>query len=347
MAAIGLRTVAPDDPVRLSLTEFAKRGHDVRALPKTPRSPIPVSKISLRRGPGGKRSPGVRRVLPWAAVFAAVAGVGAYVVLRSPTKGSVAAVEIVVAPASVRVGERAQLNARAKDAAGEVVGSARIAWSSSDSAVASVSRDGALTGIAAGNATVTAASGENRGSVSIAVQPVEVKAPPAAATVPGGAVASVELVPARARIGVNRTLPLRAVVKDAGGNVLRRRVDWATSAATIVAVAPNGVLTGVQPGTANVTATSDGVRSAPAVVTIMGPAPGPPGVLQMLVTPWANVTVDGVPRGQRTRGVDTLSAGVPHRLRFEHAGFVTMDTTTTLQPGEQRLLRIQLTPRNP
>src|SRR5207237_3452399 len=260
VAAIGLRTVAPGGPVRLRLAECARRGHDVRALPKTPRSPIPVSKISLRRGPGGKRSPGVRRVLPWAAVFAAVAGVGAYVVLRSPTKGSVAAVEIVVAPASVRVGERAQLNARAKDAAGEVVGSARIAWSSSDSAVASVSRDGALTGIAAGNATVTAASGEKRGSVSIAVQPVEVKAPPAAATVPGGAAASIELVPARARIGVNRTLPLRAVVKDAGGNVLRRRVDWATSAATIVAVAPTGVLTRVQPGTANETATRDGVR---------------------------------------------------------------------------------------
>ena len=38
VAAMGLRVVAPDDPVRLSLAEFAKRGHDVRALPKTPRS---------------------------------------------------------------------------------------------------------------------------------------------------------------------------------------------------------------------------------------------------------------------------------------------------------------------
>jgi len=342
VAAMGLHAAAPDDPVRLSLAQFAKRGHDVRALPKTPRSPIPVSKISVRRQPGAQRLPGIRRLLPWVAGVIAVAGAGAYLLLRSPSTGSVAAVEILGAPASMRVGERAQLNVRAKNAAGAIVRSASVAWSSSDSAVASVSRDGALTGIAAGNATVTAASGEKRGSVSIAVQPVEVKAPPAAAaTVPGGAVASVELVPSRARIGLNRTLPLRAVVKDAGGNVLRRRVDWATSAATIVAVAPNGVLTGVQPGTANVTATSA------AVVTIMGPAPGPPGVLQMLVTPWANVTVDGVPRGQRTRGVDTLSAGVPHRLRFEHAGFVTMDTTTTLQPGEQRLLRIQMTPRNP
>ena len=197
VAAIGLRAVAPDDPVRLSLAEFAKRGHDVRALPKTPRSPIPVSKISLRREPGAKRSPGVRRALPWAAALVAVAGVGAYLLLRSPTKGSVAAVETVGAPASVRVGERAQLNARAKDAAGAVVGGASIAWSSSDSAVASVSMDGSLTGIAPGSATVTAASGEQRASVSIAVQPVATTGP----------VASVEVLPASGSTGGSRCAP--------------------------------------------------------------------------------------------------------------------------------------------
>ena len=243
------------------------------------------------------------------------------------------------APASVRVGERAQLSARAKNAAGEVVGSASIAWSNGDSAVASVSRDGALRGIAPGTTTITAASGENRTSVSITVQPVEANATTAA---------SVEVVPARARVGVDRRLALRAVVRDGGGNILGGRVDWASSAATIAAVAANGVVTGVEPGTASVTATSNGVRSPPAVITVVASAPGPPGVLQILIVPtWANVAIDGVARGQRTRDVDTLSSGVVHRLRFERPGFMSIDTTATLQPGEQRLVRIQMTPRNP
>ena len=67
------------------------------------------------------------------------------------------------------------------------------------------------------------------------------------------------------------------------------------------------------------------------------------GILQMLIAPvWADVSIDGVSRGSRVRGVDTLVAGVPHQLRFERAGFVTVDTTVTLQPGEQLLLRIQM-----
>ena len=113
-------------------------------------------------------------------------------------------------------------------------------------------------------------------------------------------------------------------------------------------MAANGVVTGVEPGTASVTATSNGVRSTPAVITVVASAPGPPGVLQILIVPtWANVAIDGVARGQRTRDVDTLSSGVVHRLRFERPGFMSIDTTATLQPGEQRLVRIQMTPRNP
>jgi hypothetical protein len=41
----------------------------------------------------------------------------------------------------------------------------------------------------------------------------------------------------------------------------------------------------------------------------------------MLVTPWALVSVDGHAGLQRTREVDTLSAGALHRLHFERPGF--------------------------
>jgi hypothetical protein len=67
----------------------------------------------------------------------------------------------------------------------------------------------------------------------------------------------------------------------------------------------------------------------------------------MLIQPWANVSIDGRSRGQRDKAQDTLSSRIAHRLRFERDGFVTLDSTVTLQPGELRLLRIHLTPRNP
>jgi len=58
------------------------------------------------------------------------------------------------------------------------------------------------------------------------------------------------------------------------------------------------------------------------------------------------VSINGLPKGQRTRGVDTLPSGT-YRLHFERAGFASVDTTVTLHPGEQRLIRIQMIPRNP
>jgi hypothetical protein len=67
----------------------------------------------------------------------------------------------------------------------------------------------------------------------------------------------------------------------------------------------------------------------------------------MLVSPWAYVRIDGRAKGQRVRGEDTLSAGVQHRLRFERSGYTTIDTALTLQAGEIRLLRIQMTARKP
>jgi len=116
----------------------------------------------------------------------------------------------------------------------------------------------------------------------------------------------------------------------------------------VAVVAPNGVVTGVTPGTATISATSDGVSSSPAPVTVAAAGPGPSGILQMVIVPtWSFVSINGLPKGQRQRGVDTLPSGIAYRLHFERDGFVSVDTTVTLKPGEQRLLRIQMTPRNP
>lgn len=71
------------------------------------------------------------------------------------------------------------------------------------------------------------------------------------------------------------------------------------------------------------------------------PARPQQGVLQVLIRPWANVFIDGTAHGSNTRLVDTLAAGA-HTLRFERDGFVTVDTTVTLRPGQTMQVQIRM-----
>jgi len=243
---------------------------------------------------------------------------------------------------SITVGSTVALAATARGANGQALPQA-VGWTSSDSSVANVTPDGSVRGLKAGGASVTATADGRTGTASVTVT-----APVARAAVVDTTVASLDVVPRRIKVSVNRTFALRAVGRNAQGSIVRRLVRWLSSDPKVAVVAPNGVLTGVTPGTATITATSDGVSSAPAPVTVAAAGPGPPGVLQMLIIPtWSFVSINGLPKGQRTRGVDTLPSGVAYRLHFERPGFIAVDTTVTLQAGEQHLIRIQMIPRNP
>jgi len=82
--------------------------------------------------------------------------------------------------------------------------------------------------------------------------------------------------------------------------------------------------------------------AAPAVASVRAA----PGVLRIIVTPvWAYVSIDGSRRGSQLAVTDTLASGVPHRLRFERDGFVTVDTVVTLRPAQEYLLKIQMIAR--
>ena len=280
----------------------------------------------------------------WVVPLAAAASVGFWFVVRSlasPPSVTLATISVTPASASITVGGTVALAATARAANGQALPRA-VGWTSSDSSVASVTPNGLVTGLKAGAAAMTATA-DGRTSAAI----VTVTEPVARATVVDSAAASLDLVPRRFNVTVDRSFALRAIARDARGSVVRRPVRWVSSDPAIAAVAPNGVVTGLAPGKATVTATSDGVSSTPAAVTVVAAGPAPPGVLQMLIVPtWSFVSINGLPKGQRTRGVDTLPSGT-YRLHFERAGFASVDTTVTLHPGEQRLLRIQMTPRNP
>jgi hypothetical protein len=88
--------------------------------------------------------------------------------------GPLALVEVTPAFAGPEVGEAVQLRATAKDDLGQALSGQQVSWTSSDEAVASVTSGGLVTGIAAGNAIVTATIGAFTGSATITVEPCSI-----------------------------------------------------------------------------------------------------------------------------------------------------------------------------
>jgi Bacterial Ig-like domain (group 2) len=84
----------------------------------------------------------------------------------------VASVTVSPASASVQVGATLQLTATARDASGNLLSGRAVTWASSNTAAATVSASGRVTGVATGAATITATSEGQNGTSAITVIPV-------------------------------------------------------------------------------------------------------------------------------------------------------------------------------
>lgn len=212
-----------------------------------------------------------------AIVFATIDGViGTATVTVRPVP--VASVAVAPPTASVTVGGTVQLSASVRDAGGAELPGRLVGWSSSDETVATVSSTGLVSGRKVGSATITASS--------------EGKSGTAAVTVIAAPVATVTVAPSSATLTVGQTVELVAQTLDAAGGVLAgRAVTWTTSNAGVATVAPNGTVTAVGPGSATITATSEG-KSGTAAVTVT--AAPPAAVASVAVSPTsASLTVGG------------------------------------------------------
>src|SRR3989442_6004322 len=83
----------------------------------------------------------------------------------------VASVVISPVTAVVLVGQAVQLTATLKDAAGNVLGGRVISWTSSSTAIATVSASGVATGAGAGAVTIRATSEGQSGTAAVTVTP--------------------------------------------------------------------------------------------------------------------------------------------------------------------------------
>ncbi|WP_419161511.1 choice-of-anchor B family protein [Candidatus Palauibacter sp.] len=162
------------------------------------------------------------------------------------------ATSVSIRPSTIQLsalGETLQLAADVRDQSGRAIPGAQVAWSSSDSAVATVGAAGLVTAVGNGAAEVTASSGEASANV-----PVSVRQAAATAVISPGQINLAAL---------GDTARLSATVLDARGNVVRdANVGWSSSDPAIAAVDSTGLVAAVGNGEATVTATSGQAEAA-------------------------------------------------------------------------------------
>src|SRR5207248_6857681 len=174
------------------------------------------------------------------------------------TNVPVASVTVSPASGSVLVGQTLQLSAAPKDVDGNTLTGRTVTWTSSNTAWATVSSSGVVTGVTAGTATITGTSEGQSGTAVITVTNVPV--------------ASVTVSPASGSVPVGQTLQLSATPKDAGGKVLTgRTVTWTSSNTGAATASGSGVVTGVAAGQVTITATSEGKSGAASINVTLVP----------------------------------------------------------------------------
>jgi len=157
-------------------------------------------------------------------------------------------------PPWITVGETvvAQVSGFDQNGARTIVGP--VTWSTTSAPVATVNIYGTVTGAAPGETQVIATARGIQARQSITVVPVPVVA--------------VTVSPTAATLTVGATLQLTATTFDPDDDVLTGRViTWSSSDSTRVKVSASGLATAVAPGSATVTATSEG-KSGAAVITV-------------------------------------------------------------------------------
>ncbi|MDE0072909.1 MAG: Ig-like domain-containing protein [Gammaproteobacteria bacterium] len=146
------------------------------------------------------------------------------------------------------LGDTLRLTAEAVDANGLVAAGTPVAWSSNAPDVSAVTATGLLTARSNGTATVSATAGAVSATATVTVAQV---------------VASVKVTPAADTLVEVDTLRLTAVAADANGHAVNDEAfAWASYDTTVAVIDDSGLVTGVAPGHAMVTATAAGVSGS-------------------------------------------------------------------------------------
>ena len=164
---------------------------------------------------------------------------------------------------TVVVGGMFQLSATALTSEGMEVPDVTYTWMSDDNGVASVDDTGMVSAIAAGTAMITASAD---GVTSMPATVIVEELPPE--------VASVMVDVPTAMLVIGETLQLTAIARTSEGMmIVGVGFEWSSDDVNVATVDATGLVTAVGAGTANITATVDGVSSEPVMVMVSEPPP--------------------------------------------------------------------------
>ncbi|HEX6315641.1 MAG TPA: Ig-like domain-containing protein, partial [Gemmatimonadaceae bacterium] len=204
----------------------------------------------------------------------------------------VASIQVTPGNKALFVEESFQFSAQARDGNGNVLADRPIIWSSNNEGVATVSATGMVTALSPGGAIISATS--------------EGKTTPASVTVSAIPVASVEVQPPTLTLVDGQTGQLQARPVDAAGQPLvGRTVLWFTNNAAVATVTSNGLVTAQSPGTATITATSEG-KSGTMHLTVTPPVPN-----AVVLTPAQVVVQEGATATVSAQVLDSQGSDLP------------------------------------
>ncbi|MGQ0650332.1 MAG: Ig-like domain-containing protein [Gemmatimonadaceae bacterium] len=157
---------------------------------------------------------------------------------------------LVTAPATqLEVGSTVLFGVTLRDSRGNALTGRPVVWSSSSPTVATVDGGGIVTGVGAGQATITATVEGVTGSAQITVIPMPV--------------AAVLISPRTPSVRQGETTQLTAIAQDAIGRTLTDRpIAWSSQNPATATIAASGLVTGVSSGSTFIIATAEGKRDS-------------------------------------------------------------------------------------
>jgi uncharacterized protein YjdB len=238
------------------------------------------------------------------------------VVTSVAPKPAVASIAMSINSSSIKVGDRTQVYAVAKDASGAPISGIAVTWSSSPTSVATVSSGGMAAGVGAGGATIYAKADNVTSSIGLTVLDTATTSVP---TSPGGSgtlnsIATPAELP-RASVSTTYPTPARQVRVGAGAN-LQSAIDAAQPGDELL-LAPGATFTGnfVLPNKGSSTSwitirtdVSDATLGAPG--TRMTPSRASSANLAKVITPnnWPAIATDLSAHHYRLTGIELTGA---------------------------------------
>lgn len=167
-------------------------------------------------------------------------------------------IDITPASAVVVFGATASLTASGTYSSGETMDITNVvSWISSDPAVASVNETGVVTGNASGSATITASLGG-------------ITSTPASISVINAVLTRIDITPVSdsAPMGVPVTFTATGTYSNGTTGNISGSVTWTSSNQNVSIVSASGIASTISQGTADISASLDGITSNTAVLTV-------------------------------------------------------------------------------